>query len=147
MFSGLPVWLNSPANVARSSMLFFQIEPSVSLTKNNIMCAQKRERETRQCLALSDQCTTHTERRTRTRTRRERERQRREAGITKLMLALAATRPRRRWRGMCIYVTNLYKYVLWSKKSNPLGWKRKKERQRDQQTDRWEKVWEAVRHN
>ncbi len=44
----------------------------------------------------------------------ERERQRREARITKLMVAfaLAAMRPRRCRRRMCIYVTNLYKYVL-----------------------------------
>jgi hypothetical protein len=41
-----------------------------------------------------------------------RERQRREAGITKLMVAFAAMRPRRCRRRMCIYVTNLYKYVL-----------------------------------
>jgi hypothetical protein len=43
-----------------------------------------------------------------------RERQRREAGITKLMVAfaVAAMRPRRCRRRMCIYVTNLYKYVL-----------------------------------
>lgn len=43
-----------------------------------------------------------------------RERQRRETGITKLMVAfaVAAMRPRRCRRRMCIYVTNLYKYVL-----------------------------------
>ncbi len=43
-----------------------------------------------------------------------RERQRREARITKLMVAfaVAAMRPRRCRRRMCIYVTNLYKYVL-----------------------------------
>jgi len=49
--------------------------------------------------------------------------QRREIEITKLMVAfaIAAMRPRRCRRRVCIYVTNLYKYVLWSKKSNPLG--------------------------
>jgi hypothetical protein len=104
--------MNSPA---KRGLFFnvFLLNRTISITNKEQYhaWAQERERDTHKANAESFLISAgYTERRTRR--RRERERQRREAGITKLMLALAAMRPRRRCRGMCIYVTNLYKYVL-----------------------------------
>ena len=51
----------------------------------------------------------------------EGERRRETIGITTVLLAFALAAVLRPCRRMCIYVTNLYKYVLRSRKSNPLG--------------------------
>ena len=87
-------------------LFFFLKQLQLSLTKNNIdgvsayVVLQRREKEEKVSHSL---CSV-----------REKGKEEREARITKLMVAfaIAAMRPRRCRRRMCIYVTNLYKYVL-----------------------------------